>query len=287
MSPLQKPSGNVNKESNPSEDINASAVALHQTNDEHVPQTTQSSRSSSKQPGHGEALVNGTGHVQEEQIFIPYNQGNQGNGQDNRQAFANDRYKGTGTPSARGGSEFVKDRGSIRNRDWPRDKPESAREKVESWRDRETNGDQNPRREGRSDRGRGGYRGRGGSHNYNPAFGASYTAPLPQNGFESARSNSHNESRSRQAFQPFQPNPSTNGKGGNPRSQSIPIGAPYAGYYGAVPANMSQGLPPVQTDMQVYGYASPMQMQPGIMSAMPYHDPLNSYALLSMVMTQV
>jgi hypothetical protein len=30
-----------------------------------------------------------------------------------------------------------------------------------------------------------------------------------------------------------------------------------------------------------------MQMQPGIMSAMPYNDPLNSYAVLSMVMTQI
>jgi hypothetical protein len=50
---------------------------------------------------------------------------------------------------------------------------------------------------------------------------------------------------------------------------------------------MPQGLSSLQTDMQAYGYASPMQMQPGIMSAMPYNDPLNSYALLSMVMTQV
>ena len=56
------------------------------------------------------------------------------------------------------------------------------------------------------------------------------------------------------------------------------------GYYNGMPA-MSPGLQPLQTDMQMYGY--PGQMQPGIMSAMPYNDPLNSYALLSMVMTQV
>lgn len=60
----------------------------------------------------------------------------------------------------------------------------------------------------------------------------------------------------------------------------------YPGYYNGVPA-MPQGLPSLHTDVQMYGYPSPMQMQPGIMSAMPYNDPLNSYALLSMVMTQM
>lgn len=60
----------------------------------------------------------------------------------------------------------------------------------------------------------------------------------------------------------------------------------YPNYYNGVPT-MSQGLPALQTDMGVYGYPSQIQMQPGIMSAMPYNDPLNSYALLSMVMTQM
>jgi hypothetical protein len=57
----------------------------------------------------------------------------------------------------------------------------------------------------------------------------------------------------------------------------------FPGYYPGVP----QGVPALQADMQMYGYPQQMQMQPGIMSAMPYNDPLNSYALLSMVMTQV
>lgn len=60
----------------------------------------------------------------------------------------------------------------------------------------------------------------------------------------------------------------------------------YPGYFNGVPG-IPHGMQPIQTDMQVYGYGSQMQMQPGIMSAMPYNDPLNSYALLSMVMTQV
>jgi hypothetical protein len=59
------------------------------------------------------------------------------------------------------------------------------------------------------------------------------------------------------------------------------------GYYNGMPAMAQPGPPPIQTDMSMYGYPSQMQMQPSIMSAMPYNDPLNSFALLSMVMTQM
>jgi hypothetical protein len=61
----------------------------------------------------------------------------------------------------------------------------------------------------------------------------------------------------------------------------------FPGYYNGMPAVPQQGLASIQTDMSMYGYPSQMQMQPSIMSAMPYNDPLNSYALLSMVMTQM
>ena len=56
----------------------------------------------------------------------------------------------------------------------------------------------------------------------------------------------------------------------------------YPGYYNNG-SNMSHNLPFVQTDM---GYQQ-MQMQQGVMSAVPYNDPLNSFALISMVITQM
>lgn len=55
------------------------------------------------------------------------------------------------------------------------------------------------------------------------------------------------------------------------------------GYYGPG-HNLPHGLAPLQTDG--YGYPQ-MHMQPGIMSAMPYNDPLNQLALMSMVGTQM
>jgi la-related protein 1 len=196
-----------------------------------------------------------------------------------------ERSKGPLASITRPNGESARERGSGR-REFSRDKPESAREKVESWRDREPSGDQNGRRGGRGERGRGGYRGRG-DHNYNPTYSSThpYSSPLPQNGFDiPSRSSSHNEPRSRQTSQPFVSPPSTsNTRTTNPRSQSIPVGMMYYNGMTAAP----QGLSGIQTDMSAYGYASQMQMQPSIMSAMPYNDPLNSYALLSMVMTQM
>nr|KAK5438705.1 hypothetical protein LTR18_008682 [Exophiala xenobiotica] len=246
------------------------------------PKTEQSSRSSSQHTGRvADPTVNGDTSTSADKISGAFGQSSEQNA---RYPFSFDRFKSTANGSSRGGGEFARERGSGRNRDWSRDKPESAREKVESWRDRESSGDQTTRREPRNERGRGGYRGRG-NHSYNPPYNSShaYTAPLPQNGFEPSRSSSNAESRSRQASQPFQPTQTPNSSRNNPRSQSIPVGMMLPGYYPGVP----QGVPALQADMQMYGYPQQMQMQPGIMSAMPYNDPLNSYALLSMVMTQV
>ncbi|KIW44315.1 uncharacterized protein PV06_05333 [Exophiala oligosperma] len=251
--------------------------------DEYPPQKTeQSSRSSSRHTGQvGGRNVNGEAGSPSDQAPGSFGQPTE---QGPRYPFSFDRFKSSGNSNPRGNGEFARERGSGRNRDWSRDKPETAREKVESWRDRDSSGDQSNRREVRPERARGGgFRGRG-NHAFGTPYNSShaYTAPLPQNGFET-RSSSHTESRTRQTSQPFQPTQTPSGSRNNPRSQSIPVGMMFPGYY----PGMSPGLPALQTDMAMYGYTQPMQMQPGIMSAMPFNDPLNSYALLSMVMTQI
>lgn len=177
--------------------------------------------------------------------------------------------------------------GPPRNREWSREKTDNAREKVESWRDREYSGEGVPRRERGSDRGRGSYRARGG-HSYGSAYAGAhpYTAPLPQNGFEVTKSGSGDQ-RPRQSSQPFSgSNHPSSGRNPN-RAQSIPMQMMYPqGYYGNM-AGVPQNLAPLQTDMQGYGAPPQMPMQQGIMSAMPYNEQLGSYAVLSMVMSQL
>ncbi|KIV78837.1 hypothetical protein PV11_06447 [Exophiala sideris] len=285
-STFRKPSVPVGTDRNGKDNIDHITSTTQGSGEHHAPRTERSSRSSSRHAGQNAGHpLNGDLSATAEQFsgaYVPSPD------QSSRQSYSFDRFKGAGNGATRGSGEFGRERGSGRNRDWSRDKPESAREKVESWRDREPSGDGNGRREPRPERGgRGGYRGRG-NHAYNPPYGSShaYTSPLPQNGFESSRPNSHTESRSRQSSQPFQPTQTPTSSRNNPRSQSIPVSMMFPGYYNGMPA-MPQGPPSIQTDMQAYGYPGQMQMQPGIMSAMPFNDPLNSYALLSMVMTQV
>ncbi|KAI1616314.1 hypothetical protein EDD36DRAFT_132116 [Exophiala viscosa] len=282
----RKPSTPVGTEQNGKDNLDNITSAVQGSGEHHALRTEHSSRSSSRHAGQNPAYAtNGDLTATGEQpsgAYVPSPD------QSNRQSYSFDRFKGAGNGATRGSGGFGRERGSGRNRDWSRDKPESAREKVESWRDREPSGDGSSRREPRPERGgRGGYRGRG-NHAYDPTYGSShaYTSPLPENGFESSRPSSHTESRSRQASQPFQPTQTPTNSHNNPRSQSIPVSIMFPGYYNGMPA-MPQGPPSIQTDMQAYGYPSQMQMQPGIMSAMPFNDPLNSYALLSMVMTQV
>lgn len=282
---FRKPSAPAGTEQTGKDNVDNIISAVEGSGEHDITRTEHSSRSSSRPAGQSAAYpVNGDLSATTDQpsgVFVPSPD------HSTRYPYSVDRFKGSGNGISRGSGEFGRERGSGRNREWSRDKPESAREKVESWRDREPSGDGSSRRESRPERGRGGYRGRG-NHTYNPTYGSShaYTSPLPQNGFESSRSSSHTESRSRQASQPFQPTQTPTSSRNNPRSQSIPVGMMFPGYYNGVPA-MPQGLPAIQTDMQAYGYPTQMQMQPGIMSAMPFNDPLNSYALLSMVMTQV
>lgn len=261
-------------------DATTSSAPANQTGDEQE-KIERSSRSSSRHTGRAAArLLNGdtNGHVENS---VPAT----GNGeQSGRPTYSFDRSRGSGNATSRGNGDLSKGSASARNRDWSREKSDSAREKVESWRDRDTPADQNGRREVRGERGRGGYRGTRGSHSFTSTFGThAYTSPLPQNGFETSRSSSHTENRSRQTSQPFPPTQSTPSNRSNPRSQSIPVGMiNYSNYYNN-PANLSHGLPFLQTDMNY----QQLQMQPGIMTAVPYNDPLNSFALMSMVITQM
>jgi la-related protein 1 len=263
-------------------------AAVQLTGEDQATRTEHSSRSSSRHTGNnGNRRVNGERNTPIDQSASGVPQSKEPTLKYSVNTERNNKTPATG--SSRGNGDIGRDRGPGKSRDWSRDKPESAREKVESWRDRESSGDQGSRRGGRSERGRGNYRGRG-EHSYNPPFTSShaYTSPLPQNGFEPpSRSTSHTEARSRQASQPFVPTQATSTPRTNPRSQSIPVGMMFPGYYNGMPAVPQQGLASIQTDMSMYGYPSQMQMQPSIMSAMPYNDPLNSYALLSMVMTQM
>jgi la-related protein 1 len=275
-----------NKEQMASDNLTNVSTPAEAPVDEPVTKTEQSSRSSSRHTGNPpNRRVNGEKGGWGDQVGSGFY-----SSKDPAKYNQNyDRNRAPATGGPRGNGDFARDRGPGKGRDWSREKPESAHEKVESWRDRDSSGDQGNRRGGRSDRGRGSYRGRGDS-NYTQGYNAShaYTSPLPQNGFEPpSRSASHTESRSRQASQPFVPAQAGNGTRNNPRSQSIPVGMVYPGYFNGMPGVPQHGLPNLQTDMSMYGYASQVPMQPSMMSAMPYNDPLSSFALLSMVTTQM
>lgn len=273
--PLGKPSGIPS--------ANASNPSTNQPGDE-TEKVERSSRSSSRHTGRATTRVlNGDtngGQVEHRGTSVANSE------QSGRLNQSFDRFKGSGNTASRGNTDFGRGGATARNRDWSREKPDSAREKVESWRDRDTPSDQNGRREIRSDRGRGsGYRGARGSHSYSSTYtpNHAYTSPLPQNGFETSRSSSHTENRARQSSQPFPPAQSPSSNRSNPRSQSIPVQMiNYPGFYNNAP-NMTHGLPFLQTDV---GYQQ-LPMQPGIMTAVPYNDPLNSFALMSMVITQM
>lgn len=203
----------------------------------------------------------------------------------NRPSYASDRHRGTGTGSPRGNGEVARERGYQKSRDWSKEKADTFREKVDSWRDRDSHGEPTGRR---AERGRGGYRGRG-NHNgfnnhYNPAH--AFTSPLPQNGFENPRATPAHDSRARQASQPYTTSQGNGNSRNNPRSQSIPMGMVMPGYYPEM-SGMSQNLSPTNAEMSVYGYQNQIPMPSGLMSAMPYNEPLNSYAVISLVMRQI
>ena len=256
------------------------------------PESRQDSRSSSQQnaPSGSSVKANesNAGQMLESTTDVSVQQ--QTTDSNARQPFTADRGKSHHNSNYRSNEYSRGDRGGARgNREWSRgEKTDNAHEKVRSWREHTHSGEVTSHRERGSDRGRGSYRGRG-SHTYGPTYSGPhpYTAPLPQNGFEVSKSGSGDTGR-RQSSQPYSgPNQSTPGR--NPsRSTSIPMPTMYPGqgFYPTVPG-MNQGLPPLQTDMQGYGVPQSMSMQPGIMTAMPYSDELSSYAMMSMVATQL
>ena len=193
-----------------------------------------------------------------------------------------DWHKSASFHGHRNTTDFNRDGPFSKIRQHQGDKSDASRAKVESWRDRETQADQNGRREPRPERGRGSYRSRG-THS---AYGAqtpvnqSFTAPLPQQPFPGAKPSSFHDGRHRQSSQSYAGAQSNRN---NPRNLSIPTNNMYQPFPNGM-IGMNQPLSPIQTDMQIYGYP---QMHPGVMSAMPYSSPLESYALMSMVTVQV
>ena len=284
MTSSRKPSANVNDnagavESTPPPETDQSQNQRKSNFSSHTP-----SRSSSRHEGPGGVagpMINGdfnpskvTAEVVADPFTISTNEAL------TRPTYRPDR--GNPTQSSYRGDQAREPR-PIR-RDWSREKSDAAREKVESWRDREYTGEPSFRRDPRPDRGRGGsYRARG-NHSSSYQSSHAYTSPLPQNGFENPKTGA-SEPRSRQSSQPFPMGTPVPSNRSIPRSLSIPVGSMYPGYYNN--AGMTQSLSPLQTDMVNYGYPSQMPMPQNTMSAMPYNDPLNSYAVLSMVMTQI
>ena len=243
------------------------------------------SRSSSHHDGPGAASVmNGdfaTSQVTSDSVADPFTMSN--SEASIRPTYLPDRSKGSHA-TYRSPGDSARERGAPKTRDWPREKSDSAREKVESWRDRDYAGESGYRRESRAEPRRGAYRGRG-NHSGSYQNSHAYTSPLPQNGFENPRPANGSESRSRQSSQPFVMGTPTSASRNNPRSQSIPVSMMYPGYYPQM--NWAQqGVASLNTDM-AYGHPPQMQMQQDVMSAMPYNESLNSYAVYSMVMTQI
>ena len=151
------------------------------------------------------------------------------------------------------------------------------------------------RGEGRSERGRGSYRGRGGSNNgfsdSNSATGQGFSNGYPSHNaapgaFPPSKTHSHTERNALQSqgapFPPPQQHPRA--FRGNPRAQSIPNSAGY-GRYPAGPSTGPQHLSSIQTDMaNMYGY---QPGHPGVMSAMPFPTYVEQITLLGMVSMQM
>ena len=145
-------------------------------------------------------------------------------------------------------------------------------------------------REGRSERGRGGYRGRGSNHNF---FGHNapnghqpqyQPTPPPPSGLRS--NHDRLPSQPQGSYQP--PSQQTKHYRANSRSQSIPYSAPHATPYRGFSSGHHGGaahLPNLQTDIaNEYGYLPGHQ---GIMSATPYSTLESIPTLIMMVQMQM
>jgi la-related protein 1 len=177
-----------------------------------------------------------------------------------------------------------KSKETFRSRDYSKDKPESSREKVTSWRDREVPYDKDGR-EFRPERARGSYRGRGAQQTYGMHSTSTHasTAPLPQQPFTSGKSNSFHNGHRQNSHQ-YSGLPSQSNQRSNVRSQSIPTNTMYSPITNPSPS-MAQPLSPIHTEMPMYAFQQPMHAS--FMSPVPYNAALDSYALLAMVHSQL
>lgn len=227
------------------------------------PSTQDPSRSSSRQPAHLES-----GRTQKPEFDMNPFQVSEVAQSPTRQPQQNERQKSSNGDS-RGATESAE---KSQSKEWQKERSGNA-QKSENWRARGE----------RSERGRGSYRGRGAHAGYN---NPSFTSPLPQNGFEANKQGGQSDIRARQQSQPF--SSPFNSNRSNPRSQSIPVHMLQgSGFYQPGPG-FPQTLPPIQTEVGYNSYGQmPSGMPAGIMSAMPYNDQLNGYALMSMVSTQL
>lgn len=141
------------------------------------------------------------------------------------------------------------------------------------------------RGEGRSDRGRGGYRGRGNHSNFpngqqHPQH--AYTngqGQQPLNGYGMRPSNGpYSPPPQQQPFSNGFPQPPHRGRGGGPpRSQSIPNGNPMFPRFPGGPQMM-----PVNTNGAMFDYPNAQSM-----SALPYNPYVEQYSVLAMVTMQL
>lgn len=146
------------------------------------------------------------------------------------------------------------------------------------------NKENNLARDGRVDRGRGGYRGRGGHNGYQngqqhpPQVFTNGHSPQPPNGFVRQNSTSFSPSMPPANFgNQFTPSGARGGRVG-PRSQSIPNNSMFGRFapnVGPQPLNM----------IQTPGMFDYQPMQP--MSALPYHSYVDQFSVLAMVSMQL
>jgi la-related protein 1 len=140
----------------------------------------------------------------------------------------------------------------------------------------------------RSDRGRGGFRGRGGHNNY--PNGQPHPQHIFTNGHPSQPLNGYPIRQSSGPYSPplqppsfnnqYAPSPSRGGRGGS-RSQSIPNNS----MYGRFPPNggpIPQHLGPLQTSNPMFDYPPPQSM-----SAVPYPSYIDYPSLIAMVTMQI
>jgi la-related protein 1 len=153
---------------------------------------------------------------------------------------------------------------------------------------RENNSQSRERSDVRSDRGRGGFRGRGNHSNY-----PNGQSPLPQhiftNGHPSQPLNGYSMRQASGPYSPplqpppfsnqYAPAPSRGGRGGS-RSQSIPNNSMYGRFPNGGP--IPQHMGPLQTSQPMFEYPPPQSM-----SAVPYTSYIDYPSLIAMVTMQI